>query len=121
MKDQRVAYFRSALEALVDSLSATTRLSRWEESAESSPEPLRQSAAKLVERLGVANRLAADKFAGPPHIVAALTGLSGVMKRLDVAYVQYQRRITTTPAEQGDATQAFEAEIEEVKTAAQDW
>jgi hypothetical protein len=63
MNDQRIAYFRRALEALVDSLDATARLSRWD-STESAPEPLQESAAKLGERLGAANRLAGGQVRG---------------------------------------------------------
>jgi hypothetical protein len=120
MKDQRLAYFRGALDALVDSLDATARISRWD-SGESAPEPLQKSAAKLGERLGAANRLAAGKFVGAPVVVAGLTGMSGAIQRLDAAYVQYRRRIDAKPAERDEAAIALDAEIGNVKAEAERW
>lgn len=114
MKDQRIAYFRGALEALVESLDATARLSRWG-SAESTPEPLQKSAAKLGERLGAANRLASGNFVGGSQMVVSLTGMSGAIRRLDAAYVQYRYRIDSRPAERDEAAVALDAEIESVK------
>lgn len=114
MNDQRITYFRRALEALVDSLDATARLSRWD-SEEVAPEPLRESAGKLGERLGAANRLASGKFVGATQVVASLTGMSGAIKRLDAAYVQYRHRIEAQPAERDDAAVALDVEIGNVK------
>jgi hypothetical protein len=114
MNDQRVAYFRKALDSLVESLDATARLSRWD-STESAPEPLQQSAAKLGERLGAANRLAAGKFVGATQVVASLTGMSGAIRRLDAAYVQYRHRIEAKPTEKEEAAVALDAEIGNVK------
>jgi hypothetical protein len=120
MNDQRIAYFRGALNALVESLDATARISRWE-TGESAPEPLQQSAAKLTERLGAANRLASGKFVGPTPVVASLTGMSGAIKRLDAAYVQYRRRIDGAPGELGEAAGELDAEIDSVKTDVERW
>ena len=117
MNDQRIASFRRALEALVESLDATARLSRWD-SAESAPEPLEQSAAKLDERLSAANRLAGDKFVGATPVVALLTGMSDAIKRLDAAYVQYRYRIDSKPADVEEAAVALDAEIGSVKAEA---
>ncbi len=119
MNDQRIAYFRRALESLVESLDATARLSRWD-SAETAPEPLQQSAAKLGERLGAANRLAAGKFVGASQVVASLTGMSGAIRRLDSAYVQYRHRIDSRPAERDEAAVALDAEIGNVKAEVED-
>jgi hypothetical protein len=119
MNDQRIAYFRGALQALVESLDATARLSRWD-SAESAPEPLQQSAAKLSERLGAANRLASGKFVGASQVVASLTGMSGAIKRLDAAYVQYRYRIDSKPAERDEAAVALDAEIGSVRAEVED-
>jgi hypothetical protein len=94
MKDRRVAYVRSVLTELVESLDATMRIARWPANgagAEAVPAPLRASVALLVERLGKANRLAADKFVGSPRSVAALTAMSSAITRLDRAYVAYLR------------------------------
>jgi hypothetical protein len=108
------------LEALVESLDATSRLSRWD-TGESVPEPLHQSAAKLGERLGTANRLASGKFVGTTQVVASLSGMSGAMKRLDAAYVQYRARIESKPAERSEAAAFLDAEIGSVKAEAEAW
>jgi hypothetical protein len=118
MNDQRVASCRRALEALVESLDATARLSRWTE-GESAPEPLEQSAAKLAERLREANRLASDKFVGAPPVVTMLTGMSAAIKRLGDAYIQYRARIDAKPAELEEAAVALDAEIGNVKAEVQ--
>jgi hypothetical protein len=120
MNDQRITYFRRALEALVDSLDATARLSRWD-NAETAPEPLRESAGKLGERLTAANRLAGDKFLGATQVVASLTGMSGAIKRLDAAYVEYRHRIESSPAERDDAAVALDVEIGSVKAELENW
>jgi hypothetical protein len=120
MNDQRIVYFRKALQALLESLDATARISRWD-STESAPEPLQQSAAQLGERLGVANRLASGKFVGAPQVVASLTGMSGAIRRLDAAYVQYRYRIDSKPAEVDEAAVALDAEIGSVKEEAERW
>jgi hypothetical protein len=120
MNDQRIASFRKALEALVESLDATARLSRWD-GTESAPEPLEQSAAKLPERLRAANQLAADKFSGAPPVVNLLTGMSAAIKRLDEAYIQYRHRIDAQPAELEQAAVALDAEIGSVKAEAERW
>jgi len=120
MNDQRITYLRRALEALVDSLDATARLSRWD-SAESAPEPLQESASKLGERLGAANRLAGGNFAGATQVVASLNGMSDAIKRLDAAYVQYRDRIDAKPGERDDAVVALDAEIGSVKAKVDDW
>lgn len=115
MNDQRIGYLRDVLTALLDSLEAVTRLARWHGS-EPAPEPLRESASKLVERFGTANRLAAGKFTGPPRIVETMNRVSSGIQQLDMAYVRYRQRAEAAPAERAEATAALEAEIEDVKT-----
>jgi hypothetical protein len=115
MKDQRVSFLRQTLQALLDSLDATARLSRWS-TADVAPEPLRESAAKLGERLSAANRLSSSQFAGPLQVVASLTGMSEAIKRLDAAYVQYRSRINSKPTEQAAAAVALDAEIGSVRS-----
>src|SRR5687768_14637509 len=88
MKDQRVAFVRRALSELVESLDASMRVGRWS-GADSVPAPLAASAALLVERLGKANRLAADKFTGPPRVVETISAMSTAIRQLDVAFVAY--------------------------------
>jgi len=120
MNDQRITNYRKALEALVDSLDATARLSRWEE-AEPAPEPLRESAGKLEERLSAASRLTGEKFAGAAQVVASLTGMSGAIKRLDAAYTQYRHGIEAGPVERDEAVVALDAEIGTVKAELEGW
>jgi hypothetical protein len=115
MKDQRVDYFRKLLQSLVESLEAEVRVGRWE-GPEAVPEPLQKSAAKLVERLTAANRLASDKFAGSTAVVASLTAMSGAARRLDAAYVESRKR-TGAP----DAAMLLSAEIDAVKADAESW
>jgi len=120
MKDQRVAFFRTQLESLVESLAATVRITRWQ-GDEVIPEPLKKSASKLLDRLGTANRLAADKYAGPPPVVACITAMTGAAQRLDAAYVQYRHRIELTPAQRDEAAMALDVEIDGVKADAHRW
>jgi hypothetical protein len=110
MKDQRVPVLRQTLEALLESLDATARLSRWS-GADNVPEPLQESAAKLEERFSAANCLSSCRFVGPSQIVATLTTMSEAVKRLDAAYVLYQSRINSSPEQQTDAAVALDAEI----------
>jgi hypothetical protein len=121
-KDQRgVGFFRGQLESLIESLTATVRIGQWQ-SDEGIPEPLRGSAAKLLDRLGVANRLAADKYAGPARVVACLTAMSKATQRLDAAYVLYRRSMTLSPAQRGEAATVLDVAIEDVKAGGRlDW
>jgi hypothetical protein len=110
MKDRRVAYVRGVLGELVESLDATVRIARWN-GDEAVPPPLRASAEMLVERLGKANRLAADKFVGSPVAVKAISELSTAITRLDNAFVAYRN------GSDRDATvTALDAEIERVRS-----
>jgi hypothetical protein len=119
MRDQRVPVFRRTIEALVESLEATARLSRWD-ATEPTPEPLRQSAAKLGARLDAANRLASGQFVGAKQVVLSLTVMSGAIQRLDAAYVQYRARIETQPADRDEAAVVLDAEIGSVKAEVED-
>lgn len=110
MRDVRVAHFRTALDALAESLDATARICRWE-GADPVPEPLHQSAAKLLNRLNAANRLATGHLAGPPDVVATLTRIRCAIQRLDAAYVEYRHRTTGTPSENVQAAAALDEEI----------
>ena len=109
MKDHRIEVFRTATFALIESLDAVVRLSRWGE-VESPPEPLVAAAGKLVDRLGAANRLAAGKFTGSPRDATRVTTMCAAMKRLDAAYVAY-RKETISPERAANATSALEVEI----------
>jgi hypothetical protein len=120
MKDHRITSLRRALEGLVESLDATARLSRWRDT-EDAPQPLRESAAKLGERLEAANQLAAGKIAGGSSAVPLLTGMSSAIQRLDAAYVQYRDRIDANPDAEDEAAVALDAEIGTVKSEAEQW
>ncbi len=112
MKDPRVTTYRKALEALLDSLDATLRLRRWPDD-ESPPEPLKQSAADLVTRLGTAGRLASSRFAGSVADVSRVETMRDAMRRLDAAYVAYRRGIDGTQVQQDEAQSSLRTEIEE--------
>jgi hypothetical protein len=120
MKDQRVNVFRTAIDSLVESLDALVRVSRWTE-ADAPPDSLRTAASKLLDRLGQANRLAAGTFQGTPSDSNKVTAMCSAMKRLDVAYVTYRKRVTSTPEQVIDAATALELEISEATGAARSW
>jgi hypothetical protein len=90
VKDLRVGAFRKVLESLVESLEATVRVARWS-GPEAIPTPLENSASKLLDHLGSANRFAADRYLGSPPVVACMTAMSAATKVLDGAYVEYRR------------------------------
>ncbi len=109
MKDRRVAYVRGVLGELVESLDATLRIERWE-GDEAIPGALRASADLLSERLGKANRLAADRFVGSPIAVRAISELGTAINRLDRAFVAYR-----SAAERTEGAVALDAEIARVR------
>src|SRR5687768_8261365 len=90
MKDQRLKVFRDAIEALIESLEAFIRLARWDAS-EPKPDPLSGHAAKLIDRLGAADRLAGSRFQGPAQEVAKVDAMRSALGRLDAAYAAYCR------------------------------
>ncbi len=113
MKDQRLKVFKTALDALVESLDAQVRVARWSDTAEPPPEPLRIAASKLTERLGAADRLASGTFVGSPVDTTRVNAICATMKRLDVAYVAYRKRLEGKPEQLGDAASALELDIAE--------
>jgi hypothetical protein len=120
MKDQRLRVFRGAIDALVESLDALVRVSRWTE-ADPPPDPLRVAASKLVDRLGAANRLSSGTFLGSPADANKVTAMCAAMKRLDGAYVAYRKRVASAPEQVVDAAAALELEIAEAMGGAQYW
>jgi hypothetical protein len=118
--DARVTQVRRVLEALLESLDATVWLSRRQE-GEAVPEPVEQSAAQLVDRLGAANRLAAGKFVGPPAFVATTTAIGDAIRQLDAAFVAYRQHLDRAPSECGEAAIALDAEIGRIKLDAGRW
>ena len=120
MKDLRVGAFRKLLNSLVESLDATARITRWRAS-ETVPEPLRESASRLIERLGSANRLASDRYTGPPPVVACLDAMIGATKRLDAAYAEFLRGGDEGSAQRQEAALTLEDEISGVKAESHSW
>ncbi len=121
-KDPRIVYFRSALEALIESLDASVRVQRWQhEGGEAPPEPLQQSAAQLVDRLGAANRLADGKFVGAPAVVASSDAIRSAIRELDAAFVAYRRNSESSGADRDEAAIALDAAIGRVKLEAHRW
>jgi hypothetical protein len=111
--------FRTATLGLVESLDAVVRVSRWNE-GEVKPEPLVAAAAKLLDRLGAADRLAASQFQGPPADVAKVTAMCSAMKRLDAAYLAYCKQ-SASPAQRAEAATALETEIAATSELALSW
>ncbi|HEX8794201.1 MAG TPA: hypothetical protein VF765_24830 [Polyangiaceae bacterium] len=95
------------------------RIARWETGGEPIPEPLRQSAAQLQDRLGSANRLAAGRFVGAPAVVATSDAIKEAVRDLDAAFVAYRKR-----AEEGQREEAvieLDGELGRIKVDAHRW
>jgi hypothetical protein len=119
MKDQRLQVFRTAVQGLIESLEAVVRLSRWD-STDAKPEPLVASAAKLVDRLGAADRLATTRFNGPATEAAKVTAMCAAMQRLDVAYRAYRHQMESAH-DRADAAALLETEIAATSAGAAAW
>lgn len=118
-KDPRIVTFRNALELLIESLDATVRIARWEAGGEPIPEPLRQSATLLQDRLGSASRLAAGRFVGAPAVLGTSEAIKEAVQDLDAAFVAYRKR-----AEGGQREEAvieLDGEVGRVKLDARRW
>jgi hypothetical protein len=115
-----VAAFRKVLSSLVESLDATVRVARWS-GPEAVPAPLQNSAAKLLDHLGSANRFASDRYLGSPPVVACMTAMSAATKVLDAAYVEYRRHLDGRKEELDEAAIALQHEIDAVKATSDKW
>jgi hypothetical protein len=120
MNDRRVAAIREALGVLLDSIDATSRLQRWGAS-DSIPESLRISAAELEKRLQAANTLAASSYVGNALVLSRLNGISDAIRRLDRACTDFRARVKEDPGQRLAALDAMDAEVDEVKNAAERW
>ena len=118
-KDPRIVAFRGALESLIESLDATVRIARWESGGEPIPDPLRQSAAQLQNRLGSANRLAAGRFVGAPAVVATSAAIKEAVQALDTAFVAYRKRADGGQRE--EAVLELDSELGRIKLDAHRW
>ncbi len=115
MKDKRIMVFRTALEELVESLDATLRVASWED-AEGVPDPLKDSASRLVARLGAADRLGAGVFKGSANDAARVVVLTDAMRRLETAYLGYRKAVGSVSNGQQKATAELGALIDDVKS-----
>ncbi len=121
-QDPRIATFRGALEALLESLDATVRVARWQQAdGEAIPEPLQDSASRLVQRLGSATRLTTSRFVGAPALVTMNDAIRSAVSALDVAYVAYRKQVDSSAGSREEAAIALDAEIGRVKTQAHLW
>lgn len=120
MNDRRVAALREALELLIDSISATSRLKRWE-AADEVPDSLTKSAQLFDKRLEAANKLASSSFVGTPLVVSRLNGISDDIRRLSLAWTHYQGRSDGDPAASASALDTLDAEIDEVSAGIARW
>jgi hypothetical protein len=118
-KDPRIVAFRGALESLIESLDATVRIARWQAGGEPIPEPLRQSAGQLQDRLGSANRLAAGRFVGAPAVVATSDAIKEAVRGLDTAFVAYRKR--AEGAQRDEAVIELDGEVGRIKLDAHRW
>ncbi len=110
MRDERIAYFRSVVEALFESLDATAQISQTSDPTDA-PEPLQETAGKLLARLGAANRLASARIVAPPPVAAKLLDMRRTIQHLDAAYVHYRAHLGSVPAERMQAGALLGAEI----------
>lgn len=113
----RMSIFSKTLECLIESLDATVRMDLLD-AGTSPPDPLRESAAHLVARLGTADRLVTGHFKGSVSDIARVNAMIDAMRRLDIAYVAYRQRVERKPAERDSAATALDAEIHKVKAEA---
>lgn len=88
MNDRRVSAIRDALEAFVESVDATSRIARWDQT-EPLPDSLREAAAEVDAIRTAANKLTVDRALGAPAIVHRLTVSSSAIRRLSAAYEEF--------------------------------
>lgn len=120
MNDRRVTLCREALESLLDSISAVSRLERWD-AADAKPAALLESANLLNRRLATANGLTSSGFVGSPLVVSRLNGISDAIRRLDRALTEYRTRIEADPEQRSSALDTLEAEIDQARSACERW
>jgi len=119
MKDQRIPLLRRALDAVLDSLDATLRMREWS-GPEEVPEPLRASAARLIERLGSAVRLSAISVRGDID-ARRVEAMTTAVKRLDSAYVAFREAIDRAPTSMEAALAKLRQEVDLVKEDNEGW
>lgn len=115
--ETRLAQSRLVLESLLESLDATVRISRLAV-GENPTEPLVGMAASLIDRLGVASRMASARIFGPPAFVTSSQAIHSAVRDLEAALVRYRQQLPVSPV---DAANALDAEIGRVKLDAERW
>jgi hypothetical protein len=120
MKDQRIPALRRALDALLESLEATLRVRSWAGSDEI-PEPLRNTAGRLVERLGTADRLSGFTPRSSALDAERVKAMSAAVRRLDAAYVTFRQAIERVPASAESAIASLREEVDGVKEGNDAW
>lgn len=107
MNDRRVLEIRSALEALIESIDAVTRIARWGKN-DPVPESLVAAASGIEASLKLANELAQCNITGNSVVVHRLTESINAIRRLVAAYGEFQNKDCTTPQESQDALFALD-------------
>ena len=113
MNDRRVTAIRNALEALVESINATTRIARWDIS-DPVPDSLRLAASQLEGNLKLANELARGNVSGTPAIVHRLSVTSSAVLRLTAAYREFESLKGGDASDISIARENLEAAIDSV-------
>jgi hypothetical protein len=120
--DPRIVTFRGALESLLESLDATVRIARWQQSDGGPvPEALQRSAVQLQVRLGSATRLASGKFAGTAAVVEKSDAIKEAVRDLDAAFVTYRKRLDGAASERDEAALELDAVLGRVKHEVHRW
>ncbi len=114
MNDRRVAAIRSALEVLVESIDASSRIARWDVS-DPVPDSLRLAAAQLDANLKLANELVQGNFSGTPAVTSRLIGTSAAIRQLTSAYDEFRNRNCANNEENWDALATLDAAIDRAR------
>jgi Zn-dependent M16 (insulinase) family peptidase len=114
MRNKRIQVFQQSLEELVESIDATLRLSSWDV-AEAVPEPLKESASKLMARMAVSDRLVSGVFNGNSRDAAHVRMLTDAMRRLDAAYLAYVKKLESDFGRE-KARNELSAALDQVRT-----
>ncbi len=114
MNDRRVAAIRSALEVLVESIDATTRIARWD-LADPIPDSLRLAAAQLDANLTLANKLVEGNFSGTLAVTSRLVGTSTAIRQLASAYDEFRNRKCASSEESKEALATLDAAIDRAR------
>jgi hypothetical protein len=110
MTDPRVEVFRAALLELMESIDATLATRRWQ-GPEPVPEEIKDKAARVIERLGAAERLSRSVFHGKKVEAARVDAIMAAFRQLETAYVAGRRSTAGT----ANGTGALEAALAAIR------